>query len=45
MTALGAAGVFLTREVSKKILDGMLGFAAGAMIGFAVMMILDVAFS
>jgi ZIP family zinc transporter len=32
MTALGAAGVFLTREVSKKILDGMLGFAAGVMV-------------
>lgn len=32
VTALGAATVFLTREVSKKLLDSMLGFAAGVMI-------------
>ncbi len=32
MTATGAAGVFLTRTVSRKIMDGMLGFAAGVMI-------------
>ncbi len=32
MTALGAAGVFLSREISRKVLDGMLGFAAGVMI-------------
>ena len=32
LTALGAAGVFLTREVSKRLLDAMLGFAAGIMI-------------
>ena len=32
LTALGAAGVLLTREVSRKLLDGMLGFAAGVMI-------------
>ena len=32
VTALGAAGVFLTKEVSRKLLDGMLGFAAGVMI-------------
>jgi ZIP family zinc transporter len=32
LTALGAAGVFLTREVDKKILDLALGFAAGVMI-------------
>jgi len=70
LTALGAAGVFLTRHVDKKALDIALAFAAGAMIfvvveevvpesqrgghadlatmgvmvGFAVMMILDVAF-
>jgi ZIP family zinc transporter len=31
-TALGAATVFLTRDVSRKLLDGMLGFAAGVMI-------------
>lgn len=32
VTALGAAGVFLTREISQKVLDAMLGFAAGVMI-------------
>ena len=32
LTALGAASVFFTREVSKKLLDWMLGFAAGVMI-------------
>jgi ZIP family zinc transporter len=32
MTALGAGLVFLRREISRKTLDGMLGFAAGVMI-------------
>jgi len=32
VTALGAAGVFLARNMSRKIMDGMLGFAAGVMI-------------
>ncbi len=32
LTALGASGVFLTRQVSKRLLDAMLGFAAGVMI-------------
>jgi ZIP family zinc transporter len=32
LTALGAASVFFTKEVSKKILDWMLGFAGGVMI-------------
>jgi len=32
VTALGAAGVFFVKEVKKKILDGMLGFAAGVMV-------------
>lgn len=32
VTALGAAGVFLAREIPRKILDAMLGFAAGVMI-------------
>jgi ZIP family zinc transporter len=32
MTAAGAAPVFFGRSVSKKVLDGMLGFAAGVMI-------------
>lgn len=31
MTALGAAGVFLTRDINRKFLDVMLGFAAGVM--------------
>lgn len=32
MTALGAGLVFATRGMSQKLLDGMLGFAAGVMI-------------
>lgn len=32
VTALGAGSVFLTRNVSRKLLDWMLGFAAGVMI-------------
>ncbi len=32
VTAAGAATVFLTRSVSRKLLDSMLGFAAGVMI-------------
>jgi len=32
MTAPGAAAVFTAREISKKTLDAMLGFAAGVMI-------------
>jgi ZIP family zinc transporter len=32
VTALGAASVFFTKEVNKKLLDCMLGFAAGVMI-------------
>ncbi len=32
VTALGASTVFLTRQVNRKMLDGMLGFAAGVMI-------------
>lgn len=31
-TALGAAAVFLFKTINRKILDGMLGFAAGVMI-------------
>jgi ZIP family zinc transporter len=31
MTALGAATVFLTKEINRKFLDVMLGFAAGVM--------------
>jgi len=32
LTALGAAGVFIAKDINKKVLDGMLGFAAGVMI-------------
>ncbi len=32
LTALGAATVFVTKSVSRKLLDSMLGFAAGVMI-------------
>ncbi len=32
MTALGAGVVFFFREINRKVLDGMLGFAAGVMI-------------
>ncbi|MCD6569424.1 MAG: ZIP family metal transporter [Deltaproteobacteria bacterium] len=32
VTALGAAGVFMARDINRKILDGMLGFAGGVMI-------------
>ncbi|MBN1230659.1 MAG: ZIP family metal transporter [Anaerolineales bacterium] len=32
VTAIGAAGVFLAKEINKKLLNGMLGFAAGVMI-------------
>lgn len=32
VTALGAALVFFTRRVHRKLLDGMMGFAAGVMI-------------
>lgn len=32
VTALGAAGVYLSKEISRKVLDAMLGFAGGVMI-------------
>ena len=32
VTALGAAMIFFTKEVNRKLLDGMLGFASGVMI-------------
>jgi len=32
LTALGAAMVFFFKEINKKVLNGMLGFAAGVMI-------------
>lgn len=32
VTAFGAAGVFFTKKINRKLLDSMLGFAAGVMI-------------
>lgn len=32
VTALGSAGVFLVKEINRKFLDSMLGFASGVMI-------------
>ena len=32
LTTIGAASVFLTKDVNRKVLDGMLGFAAGVML-------------
>jgi ZIP family zinc transporter len=32
MTAIGAAIVFIAKDISRKVLDGMLGFASGVMI-------------
>jgi len=32
MTAVGAGMIFFTKQVSRKLLDGMLGFASGVMI-------------
>jgi len=32
LTALGAACVFIGKDINKKVLDGMLGFAAGVMV-------------
>nr|WP_048690276.1 zinc transporter [Streptococcus sp. 400_SSPC] len=49
-TIVGSAIVFLFKHISRKLLDIMMGFAAGVMIatlglmvGFVIMMILDVA--
>ncbi|HKL15182.1 MAG TPA: ZIP family metal transporter [Balneolaceae bacterium] len=36
MTSLGAGVVFFTKSVSQKVLDSMLGFAAGVMIAASV---------
>jgi ZIP family zinc transporter len=32
MTALGGATVFLAKDINRKVLDGMLGFAVGVMV-------------
>lgn len=39
-TAVGAASVFLAREPSRTLLDGMLGFAAGVMLAASVFSLL-----
>ena len=36
MTSVGAGVVFFTKTVSQKVLDSMLGFAAGVMIAASV---------
>lgn len=36
VTALGAAAVFFFKHVNQKIMDGMLGFAAGVMIAASI---------
>lgn len=41
VTALGAGAVFLTREVNRKLLDTMLGFAAGVMIAASYWSLLE----
>ena len=41
VTALGAAVVFLTYQVSRRVLDGMLGFASGVMIAASYWSLLD----
>ena len=43
MTAFGAAVVFAARDVSKRVLDTMLGFAAGAMIAASYWFLLTLA--
>lgn len=41
MTALGASTVFFVREVNRKLLDMMLGFAAGVMIAASYWSLLE----
>ena len=40
LTAVGAASVFFAREPSRKLLDAMLGFAAGVMLAASVFSLL-----
>jgi ZIP family zinc transporter len=40
VTALGAAMVFFFKEINKKVLDAMLGFAAGVMIAASFWLLL-----
>lgn len=41
MTALGAALVFLFKEIKKEVLNVMLGFASGVMIAASFWSLLD----
>ncbi len=41
VTALGAAGVFLTREINRRTLDVLLGFASGVMIAASFFSLLE----
>lgn len=41
VTALGAATVFIFKTINKKVLNGMLGFAAGVMIAASFWSLLD----
>jgi ZIP family zinc transporter len=41
VTAIGAAGVLLRRELSTRVLDSMLGFAAGVMLAASFWSLLD----
>ena len=41
VTALGAAGVLLRQEMSTRVLDGMLGFAAGVMLAASFWSLLE----
>lgn len=41
LTAIGASGVFFLKEVRQKLLDGMLGFAAGVMIAASYWSLLE----
>ncbi|MCX7793330.1 MAG: ZIP family metal transporter [Thermodesulfovibrionales bacterium] len=41
LTAVGASGVFFVKEIKEKLLDGMLGFAAGVMIAASYWSLLE----
>lgn len=45
VTALGAATVFIFKNINKKVLNGMLGFAAGVMIAASFWSLLNPAIS
>ncbi len=41
LTAIGASGVFFVKEIKQKLLDGLLGFAAGVMIAASYWSLLE----